>query len=456
FDQGVGSTSGIRACAAQLEINNQRAIKVSKRDSRFQHQTGGLSEGVSLRPEVSAKEEFKNDDEEDDASIDIQKTNAESTDIDVEYQVKGVAEMNMTKEPKEENTKRVKDQKDDEELKADEEQKGDHQAGEEQVVAHVSTTQKEMPNLLQSTSSHSVSSNFGNQFINSPNASLIGTIPENTKAEINSLLDIQIQQDVPHIHQEPLNSIKVHVIPKIAQQPPSTPPAPPLPATKIPSIQVPNSEVVKLVVQRFTKLEQAVKELKQANHSTTILESIRSQVPVMVEDYLRSSLPDALKKAVKDALEKTPLPFAQSSSPDQSVITVAESLFDYELKKILYAKMHKSQSHLTHDIHQELYDALTWSMLHDEANTKEAGSNQGKKTKKRRFNETESSKKTSTTKESSKGKYLAKTSKYGKSVTAKESVEEPVFKMALDDVEQTFDDKGGDAGQPPHTDADET
>ncbi|GJZ92557.1 hypothetical protein Tco_0664622 [Tanacetum coccineum] len=75
-----------------------------------------------------------------------------------------------------------------------------------------------------------------------------------------------------------------------------------------------------------------------------------------------------------------------------------------------------------------------------------AGSNQGKKTKKRRFNESESSKKTSTTKESSKGKSLAKTSKSGKSVTAEEPVEDLVFEKSSDDVDQTFDDKVDDAG----------
>ncbi|GJV01879.1 hypothetical protein Tco_1335448 [Tanacetum coccineum] len=126
---------------------------------------------------------------------------------------------------------------------------------------------------------------------------------------------------------------------------------------------------------RFTELEQAVKELKQADHSIAILASIKSQVPSVVEDYIGLSLLDALKKC--------------------------------------------------------------------------------KKTKKRRFNESKSSKKTSTTKESSKGKSLARTSKSRKSVTAKESVEEPVFEIASDDVEQTFDDKVGYASQPPHTNVDE-
>ncbi|GKC03967.1 hypothetical protein Tco_0995577 [Tanacetum coccineum] len=158
-------------------------------------------------------EESENDDEEDepdeDKSIDIEKSDDERTNTD------------------EEDT-----------------QKGDEHAGDEQVVVPVLTTQKERPSLLQSTSSHSVSSNFGNQFIDSPNASLIGTIPENSEAEINSLLDIQIKQDVPNIQQEPFYVVKV--------------------------------SAVKSIVERFTKLERAVKELKQADHSTAILASIRS------------------------------------------------------------------------------------------------------------------------------------------------------------------------------------
>ncbi|GJV51671.1 hypothetical protein Tco_1447412 [Tanacetum coccineum] len=337
---------------------------------------------------------------------------------------------------------KIVEQKAYEKHEADEEQKGDDHAEDKQVVVPISTTQKERPSLLQSTSNHSVSSNFGNQFINSPNVSFIGTIPENADAEINSLLDIQIQQDVPHIQQEPFHVVKV-----------------------------------------FTELEQAVKELKQADPSTVILASIKSQVLSVVKDYLGSSLPDAFQKAVKEALRNKEkwgffepnlmsIPFlrkvgvrsgrrmglydvrdgsswikiyvhlAGGSNQDQSTIQADESLSEYELKKILYEKMHKSQSNLTHVTHQELFDALTWSMLLDEANKEKgdkldsvpkkrdrgddqdkdplAGSNQGKKTQKRRFNESESSKKTSIAKELSKGKSLAKTSKSGKSVTAEE------------------------------------
>nr|GEW24706.1 retrovirus-related Pol polyprotein from transposon TNT 1-94 [Tanacetum cinerariifolium] len=281
-----------------------RAIKARKCKSRFQHQTGSSSKGASLRPyvpdELTGKftnsdegagiytclqdekpkdiswqstddKDYENDDEEDepdeDKSIDIEKTNDERTKTDDEDTKIGKAE-------------KVVKQKADEEREADEELKGDDQAGDEQVVVHVVTTNKEKPTLLQSTSSHSVSSNFGNQFINSLNAYLI---------------------------------VILFVIPKTTQQPPSTPPAPLLPASKLPTTQVYNSEAIKSVVQRFTELEQAIKEFKQAGHSTAILALIRSQVPSIVKEYLGSSLLDAFQKEVKESLEKTPSLLGQSS-----------------------------------------------------------------------------------------------------------------------------------------------
>ncbi|GJY29211.1 hypothetical protein Tco_0404978 [Tanacetum coccineum] len=47
------------------------------------------------------------------------------------------------------------------------------------------------------------------------------------------------------------------------------------------------------------------------------------------------------------------------------------------------------------------------------------------------------------------GKSPAKTSKSGKSVTAEEPVEEPVFEIASDDIEQTVDDVANDVDQLP-------
>ncbi|GKE08264.1 hypothetical protein Tco_1411815, partial [Tanacetum coccineum] len=88
-------------------------------------------EGTGTSPEVPDEkiedipwvstndDETEDDDEEDDASINIDKTNDERTDTDVEDQVKGVAEMNIAKEAEEENAKKLKEQKADEEHQRD-------------------------------------------------------------------------------------------------------------------------------------------------------------------------------------------------------------------------------------------------------------------------------------------------------------------------------------------------
>ncbi|GJT91759.1 hypothetical protein Tco_1080604 [Tanacetum coccineum] len=62
-----------------------------------------------------------------------------------------------------------------------------------------------------------------------------------------------------------------------------------------------------------------------------------------------------------------------------------------------------------------------------------AGSNQGKSSKKRRTRESDSAKKPSTTKESSKGKDPKVGSKTGKSAPAKDPVEEPTDKVMMDE-----------------------
>ncbi|GJU21670.1 hypothetical protein Tco_1155012 [Tanacetum coccineum] len=429
--------------AAQLEIDTQKAIKASKHESRFQHQSGGSSEGAGLRPEVPDEptrdsadsdegagtspevldeikyiskaqydledwgstddetflfdykvenlkyipwvsnndDESEIDDEEDDASIDIEKTDDERTDTDVEDQ-------------------------DDEELKADEEQKGDDQAGDEQVVVHVSTTQKETPNLLQSTSSHSVSSNFA--------------ILASIKSQVPSVVKDYLQSSLPDAFKKVLQS---------------------------------HTEELKKELSEKSDYNDVTKEFVQAN----------------VINKVKNFLPKFLPKAIQDALEKTPLPFAQSSSPDQSAIKAVESHSEYELKKILYAKMNKSQSHLTHDTDQELYDALTWSMLLDEATTKE-GNNPDKVLKKRdrgvdqdkdpsaRPNEgikkrrtgkdVEPSKKPSKSKESAQGKTPSITSKSGKSISAYKSVHKIEHIVQMDVEEPNLTNVADDANEP--------
>ncbi|GJV54465.1 hypothetical protein Tco_1450206 [Tanacetum coccineum] len=131
--------------------------------------------------------------------------------------------------------------------------------------------------------------------------------------------------------------------------------------------------------------------------------------------------------------------------------------------------MHKSQSHLTYDTHQELYDALTWSMLLDEATTKEgdnpnkvlkkrdrrddqdkdpsAGPNQGMK-KRRTGKDAEPLKKSLKYKESAKGKTPSTASKTGKSISADKLVQEHEHVMQMDVKEPNLDNVADDADEP--------
>nr|GEW80475.1 hypothetical protein [Tanacetum cinerariifolium] len=80
----------------------------------------------------------------------------------------------------------------------------DDKAKDDQVRALVSKTQKK-PEVPPSSSSLSLSSNYGNPFLNlSSDVSLDGIVKETANTEINSLLDVQIQQEIPSTQSAPL------------------------------------------------------------------------------------------------------------------------------------------------------------------------------------------------------------------------------------------------------------
>ncbi|GKC98775.1 hypothetical protein Tco_1169050 [Tanacetum coccineum] len=126
---------------------------------------------------------------------------------------------------------------------------------------------------------------------------------ENAEAEINSLLDIQIQQDVPHIEQEPFHDVKVSVVPETTQQPQTTPPAPPLRATEIQSTQDPNTEAVKSVKVLQSHTKELKKELfEKRGYRDIIEESVQANVINEVKNFLPKFLP----QEINEALKKTP------------------------------------------------------------------------------------------------------------------------------------------------------
>ncbi|GJX91613.1 hypothetical protein Tco_0344939 [Tanacetum coccineum] len=129
--------------------------------------------------------------------------------------------------------------------------------------------------------------------------------------------------------------------------------------------------------------------------------------------------------------------------------------------------MRESKSYNKHPTYRDLYDALLKSLLVDEdgmdrgvvepsTQKKIRHDNEGqdpsrdseKEKKKQRRKVADPPKKSSTSKESSKGKTPPKTSKTGKFVTVEESVEEPVHEVAMDVKEPALDDVVNDVDQP--------
>ncbi|GJR58050.1 hypothetical protein Tco_1500212 [Tanacetum coccineum] len=200
-----------------------------------------------------------------------------------------------------------------------------------------------------------------------------------------------------------------------------------LPATEDPAAPVINFEAVDSFLHKFHAFKKDVQELKQADHSTAILESIRSQVPSIVKDSLRSNIGDELQKVLqshtKGLKKELTVKKAQYKEFIEESVTndVKNQLSKILLKAvsdfatlILMEKMKGSQSYQTDDEHKILYDELVNSYLldkdlfesyvqtvslkrnHEEDKDEDpsAGPNQGKETKKRRTGkEAESSKK---------------------------------------------------------------
>nr|GEW96513.1 hypothetical protein [Tanacetum cinerariifolium] len=158
-------------------------------------------------------------------------------------------------------------------------------------------------------------------------------------------------------------------------------------------------------------------QLKQADHSTQLMESVKSQLPTMVDDLLSTRIRyatrialesytkdfekkaqeerklyiDVVEKSLKDIIKdevKSILPqilpkevsdfatpmiqstineslenvfLAKSSSQPKSTYEAVESLTEFELKKILLNKMEKSESYKTAPEHKQLYEGLVKS-----------------------------------------------------------------------------------------------
>nr|GEX34532.1 hypothetical protein [Tanacetum cinerariifolium] len=218
--ESSGKLKGIEmlSIASKLELETQKAIKESQRVSRLRHKSGSLSEGTCVSPGVpdeltgvqqsqsdddvwgSTDEETIKDNNEDDDEDDVSKEEEDEVESVSEESENEEESVNSDDHEIAKEGKTVAKTEEEETANSEHEEddtKGDDQAKESEVGVPDLVTNKEKLEFLQSTSSHLISLNFVNQFlVNSPNASLIGTILDNANKEITSLMDIEIQQDV--------------------------------------------------------------------------------------------------------------------------------------------------------------------------------------------------------------------------------------------------------------------
>ncbi|GJR68552.1 hypothetical protein Tco_0014617 [Tanacetum coccineum] len=129
--------------------------------------------------------------------------------------------------------------------------------------------------------------------------------------------------------------------------------------------------------QRVSTLETELSQLKQADLSAQLLESVKSQLLTMVDDLLSTRIGYATKttlqsytkefekkaqeekNTINESLKNVVL--AKSSSQPKSTYEAATSLIEFKLKKILLDKIEKSKLYQAAPEHRELYDGLVKS-----------------------------------------------------------------------------------------------
>ncbi|GKA53593.1 retrovirus-related pol polyprotein from transposon TNT 1-94 [Tanacetum coccineum] len=497
-----------RRPSEQEAADTMQALKESKKTSRRQPGTGGSSEGTGMIPGVlnestvisatSVKEkvtleanvilEWGSKQESEYLKEDKKMTDDEETKDEF---VHGDEQVNDDEHEEMSNVEVKDSRKGDAEL-------SDVAKADAEKIEEIKDDAKKSK-LPPTNSSFSISSSFGDQFLKlSYDTSLVSTIKDTTDAKINSLLNIKIQYEVPHIQSPYVLIVLVLVIfePSVLTPIPETPsvalattlltpssvsttphvpyqttvpiPTPPI-ITDAPTITIVVTETNALtdVQLRVGKLEKDVSELKKIDYSAETLASLKSQVPTVVDSYLGSKFGDVLQKELQkhttgfiqkhyvkqtpesSKIQKPTIDLEQESEKSASEIykikreqdekqkmpkytsksTDKATLKEYDQKSALYQAMHENKSFNRNLANLALYHALMEALIEDEnamdkgvADTvknhkrqhddddddddddedSSVGPNQGKKTKRTRTKESESSKKPSTTNETSK------------------------------------------------------
>nr|GEY47423.1 hypothetical protein [Tanacetum cinerariifolium] len=121
---------------------------------------------------------------------------------------------------------------------------------------------------------------------------------------------------------------------------------------------------------RLSDLEKEVKELKNVDHSLTLLLKLKSKVPNAVKEYLGTSLDDALYKVLKkhdgDIIKEFSVPAEIIVRPTQQYLPQQITKKKFDQKTTLFNTMTKSKSLNKIPKHKALNHAVMESILEDE------------------------------------------------------------------------------------------
>ncbi|GJU73885.1 hypothetical protein Tco_1265290 [Tanacetum coccineum] len=209
----------------------------------------------------------------------------------------------------------------------------------------------EVPSL---SSSHSVASTYTNAFLNLENL-------QSTKTEVVSMLDINVQHEVPRT--SPVLTIHVSIIHEHTIFHPS----------KIVTT-APATTISSLFSSLFPSLQQSIPIPTPTNTKaiTSTIAVLESQKPSLlsIKELLiwRRILDDALyKKSIED-IQKIKMEHARKQEVPKETITSSDTiaLEEFDQKTTLFNTMTKSKSFNKSPKHRALYNDLIESILEDE------------------------------------------------------------------------------------------
>ncbi|GJV99897.1 hypothetical protein Tco_1555149 [Tanacetum coccineum] len=339
--EGTGTKPGV--------LNEEKVTSEAKADvtldwvleqkSEYSKEDRGDDENI---PWESTYEDEEKKDDDDDKSIDLEKTDDEEINDEFMHSEEYVQYDEETDDELVHGDEQVNDDEDEEMTNAED---ADTRNGDEEITdaakADVEKAEEVKDDIKKSKlppsgSNLSVSLGFD--------------------AEINSLLDVQIQQEISHIQSPSVLTVPVFVIskplvltpiPKTSSIAPATTllppptfssishvllqtttpiPTPPI-TTKAPPVTT-ILDPLHAIIQRLSVLEKDVQELKEVDNTTTLRASLRSEILSDVNAYLGSSLGDALQKVLQKHMKELIQQYPQQVNKRRSLksLTVKKAL----------------------------------------------------------------------------------------------------------------------------------